>query len=601
MITLEKIVYVDGQEPSAGQISLDWIQNGTLLQGATKTDPRGGNLNENSARIQYNVQILDRNDHVLKTELEGTQKKIATIEDNIGLSGSVEIIQQVGKNTADIAKNQQDIIANTQKIDLLDPRIALLEDNVGPSVENINRTIHEDLVWIKTRIGHDKDKDINDEEAIGNESTGIIYKLNQVNDAVVINYKAINDLTQRVENERVVDLRKDVVGIRTELGDTSTTPTTLTVYQRLDLSETKISDLQSQQTNIISAIGGLDGTTISGRVDSVETDVNQLQDEVNGAVGLTHKVNDLTQTVNDPDNGLVVKVAKNSDDIAALNDIVGLTPTEGLQKTVLYIEDVIGTKEGSSVVAPGSMEDRLRTAISIQNDQAATIQDIQNTIGTSKSGILGDIAKLNTDMGSAYPFANKTIAVVADGTFTSDMNAGLLTATKGTAHSTSVYAPNGVSSILANVNLANTSTAVAILTFLGTYDYLFDTELGTVADAASDYSGSGSFYNSVYRLFNTIITTNSQTRVYVANGFKPSDFTGSTVKYPAANTKGYKLEDYALAISTVAKMFSVPVIDTLEGSNIGIKNLGAFSNTTGLNAVGKQRILSIVAKGINTK
>lgn len=601
MITLLKLAYVDGIQPSTDQLSLNWIQNGTLLQGATPTDPRAGNLNENSVRIQQNVQILDHNDQVLKTELESTQKKVATIEENIGLSGNIELIQQVGTNTTDVAKNKEDILIATQKSEENTQKISELELQVGPVIEqSVQRAVTEDLVWIKTELGQYSSKDINGVDVPENQATGLKYKFEQVANVSLENQQNIVNLQQQVNDQNVDELKINVNNIRSELGD-KPTEDRLTIYQRLATGEVNVGNLQDQQNLIVTAIGGLEGETINRKFEAAQMEINQLQTDIHGPTGLVNQLNDVSNTVNDPISGLVTIVDKNTTNIKTIEDIVGKTDDDGIRRRINFLESEVGTKEGSTEIIPGSLEDRVKTVTSIQNEQASTIQDLQLVVGTPETGIMGDVANLTVDVRAGYQHASKPISVVTDGTFTSDMNAELVKLTKGVAHTTVVNAPNGVSSILANVNLGNTSTASAILVFLGTYDYLFNYDLGTIDDASADYSGTGSFYNSVYRLFDTIITATSESRVYVANGYKPAEFTGTTVKYPAANGKGHKLEDYALAIQNVAKMFSIPVIDTLESSNIGLKNIGYFSNTTGLKPVGKQRILSIVSKALNTK
>lgn len=388
MIKLEQITYVDGQEPSTGQISLDWIQNGTLLQGATKIDPRAGNLNENSARIQQNVQTLDRNDHVLKTELESTQTKVANIEENIGLSGNIELLQQVGANTTDIAKNKEDILANTQQNAVISDKVHAVETHLGPEIEqSVQRNVSEDLFWIKNEMGQYSEKDINGTDVPGNVASGLKYKFEQVADLASQNQQNIANLALKVEGENVGELRENVDQIRSELGEAPVAA--LSIYQRLDTNDDSVMGLQTKQDQIVTAIGGLGGTTINQKVTTVEGKVASLEETVNGASGLTQQLNTLTHTVNDPVTGVVAVSIENTADINTLNTIVGLDESSGLNRKVKYTLDQIGTTEGSSAATPGSMEDRLRTTVSIQNEQASTIQDVQVVVNDLKDTIAG--------------------------------------------------------------------------------------------------------------------------------------------------------------------------------------------------------------------
>lgn len=391
MLELKQLPYIDSDTPAEGQKSIKWIQNGTLLVGGTKEDPRSGNLNEDSVSIQKNIVVLDENIHILKDSLEGAQGDIENINIILGQVGSTDLINQVNKNTNDIANNSNNITVNSDKIDINTTDIRTVHECLGDKIpQSVDRTVTEDIVWVKNEIGQYSDKDVNGLDVAGNVASGLKAKFEQVAILANSNQQSINSINEQLTEGDFNGIKTDINSIRTELGPSNEVVEGMTVYSRIRDVESSTQSLKETTDLIISAID-LNGGKIIETVNDLGNKFNTLNNDVNGTNGIQEKLDGVYNNIWDENDGLIKATTDNRISIDLLESNVGVNDEQGLRKRIKDLETATGSTEDPD---PVSLEGRLRTLTSIQNEQASTIQDLQNEVADLKQKVEDLISKL---------------------------------------------------------------------------------------------------------------------------------------------------------------------------------------------------------------
>ena len=625
-ITLNKIPSVNGK-PQEGQSRIKWIVNGDLLLGAENLYSDDGNLNEASSQIQDNILTLESNDYILLGELNRQDTEINHIKEIINDASDLSLIDQVTNNTIDIEENKKAIADNSESIILntkqIDEAIAVVGKRV---LEDGERTAFGDLEFIKTNIGNKVGFDINgnpDDEIV--DPSGIYKNIDDITTQVLLNVGDISSIKDQLNNADLGALEENVSNILTYIGD-KPSDNDKPIYNRLGDIDLEIVGINSDITEIKESIGD---SNINNRLSTLELDVAGNIDNIK------------TNTTD---------ISKNTDDILDLNNrytevngslsdvigIVGESADLGIQGRLSTVERTIGQEENPD---NGTINFRLVTLEGNDETNTAKIQDIEVQVGdinnvvvpkvnsnttsingnpsatneVEKAGLMQTTKALyssNTNIVEAinsiiskYNYSGKSFSLLTDKTVDSSKNISAAIASKinSTDSNNSVYSPDGISSILADNLFVDAIKSDVVLINVGTYDYFFDTPLGSIADAVDSYDGDVSFYNLVYKLLNQAVLSPSNPRVFITNGIVLESYTGSTVVYPNANSVSKTLSDYSTAIDEVAELFNIPVLYTIEELGISLKNMESFSSGNGLNTSGESRLLNYVAGSINSK
>lgn len=625
MTVLEKLPYVDGL-PGDNQARISWILNGDLLNGSDERYGNDGNLNEAGVQIQRNVvtlaELIDTND----IGLSEVKDEILSINEKLGELADIGVVDTLNSHSEEIATlktTTQEILDHNTAQDLVVEGITATI-GVNPP-ENGSATIQDNLLNIKIKVGNEFGEDINGLPLPDNDRTGLIRKVHDVTTQVVTDKNRIDSLESTLTALNPVAIKSDVNQIRTELGNN---PKSSTVYDRLNSLETKDANIESTLNRIDINIGN---HNVATELSDHETKLSSLDAELNTvSTGIKPRLDVVETQINAPTTGIVAKLDDALNDVLDLQLIVGDTASTGLRKDIVDLNAQLGDSVNPE---EGTIRAQIANLGAGQLSNASQIQDINVILGTSTTGLQGDSAKFGkslygdsaasdpvdvqgvvsttktlygslittneavASLASNYNYANKSFSTISD-VLVSGVQATIAPKLRVGTSIASTVGSAGVESINLSANLATSKTADVVLVNVGTYDYVENTPLGTISDAAEGGT-AGTFYFELFKLIDSIVTATGTNRVILSNGIKTTQY-GSTA-YPAANTAGHKFEDYTLAIKEIAELFSLPVIDTANESGINIKNSPIFATSAGLTAEGKLRLTNLLSASINSK
>lgn len=624
MNTINKLPYIDGI-PKDGQSRLSWIKNGELLEGAETRFGSEGNLNKVDKELQENILVICGIIDTIAEQYDLHTDDIKKIKEILDDVGNTDLITQVNKNTTDIGlanteieQAKSDVEANLLKLDAM----SLLVGEPDP-LEDGQMNAFENLHFIKSVIGNEAEFDVNGNSAPNNPESGLISRISAVVAQALQNKDKIQQIEDSLDSANFDELETKILDIRTELGNN---PGSSTVYARLGTIESNEVDTDSRLDKIEASIGS---GKIIDTVDKNSRDILSINNHISGTNGIDAKISALDNAVFVEGTGIADRVDSIDINVKALDKTVN-DPTTGLVQANSMLRDVIGvdTQESTSVLG------RLGTLETNTSNTSSAVQDLQITVGTGASGLVADSAKheksLYGDSSASDPVEKAGVVSASKTLYTglSDANGaikGLYDRMKysGLKYSSlsdatvdanditissmlnmtlakSVKSPTGVSDISAQNDFVDAIKSDVVLVNIGTWDYAFNTPLGTLSDASGSYGGTVSFYNEVFKLFDKILTATSKTRVFVTNGYRTTRFVDGVV-YPAANTESHTLDEYSKAISDVAKLFGIPVIDTNNEFGLYPKNAEVFLTTSGFTNTGSQRFVNLVVGQLNSK
>lgn len=388
MIKLHKIPYVTNL-PDDGQTKIVWIKNGVLLEGASTKNGHEGVLNMVGVQIQENVEVLEVNIQNVANSLNSTNETVEKLEEIITVTGNLDLVEQVKTNTAVIETLKTSQVELNTAVDLNTKETQHLITDVGArTISSGSRTVFDDLVFVKSTIGQEKDQDINGNSTPGSEASGLTRKIEDATKQTIKNTNELAVVSALVESADLPKLIDDNTRFRKELGVAPDDDTT--IYLRLSGLESK--DTTNKETiESISESIGLSKRVVVDELDSLKTQALAIENELNTPdTGVKARVTTLEKVVLDPSTGLGVQVSDLKDEVTKVNDKIG---DQGITKDVKTISDFVGY--GTEPAPKTSLAGKLETLTALHNDTAATVQDIQVELGNANSGIKGDIKIIN--------------------------------------------------------------------------------------------------------------------------------------------------------------------------------------------------------------
>lgn len=626
MEILNQLPFVDGV-PEDGQSRLTWIRNGEQLVGADKKYSNEGNANILSVQLQKNIVFLAENFDLLKVNQDLSAADIEKIKEILNDAGTEGLIELVNTNTEQIRLLNIAVEQLKLALEIQDQTIGDITALVGARTENSgSNNVFDDLLFIKTRIGNNAGETINGTPQAGLTASGIILKLDNVTRQAIKNTSDIEDIKTSITESDLPKIHKDLDGIRQELGIKPASGSN-TIYVRLKTLEDEDTLINARIDELRSDIGP--GKLVT-KVNANTTKIASLDDDINGADGVVEQTASIKLAIEAPSTGIEARLNKVTTQSESTTTLVGKTANDGLRKSVADINTTLGV--GTTPLPASSVLGRLDLIESEQSDQIAKVQEIEVVLGTSTTGLQGsvlkntkaidgdssatdpvekaglmatskatrnalnDLALVANAVVDKTPYKGKSLAILGDKT-SNITNKNVCDKSYILPYQAQVTGLAGVASIMEDNNFSNAKMADLILINVGTYDYLFNTELGTIDDAKAGHTGTPTFYSELYDLLLSVAA--GTTRVFITNGYRVVTFADTTVKYPAANASGKKLDDYSKAIEDVANMFSVPVLDTNKRLGINTNNSTQFIGATGFTKIGIERF-SVVASNFIT-
>lgn len=388
MIKLHKIPYVTNL-PDDGQLKIIWIKNGELLVGASTKHGHEGVLNMAGVQIQENVEVLEVNIKNVAEVLDSTNDTVAKLEELIAITGNLDLVEQVKTNTADIKTLSDTQIEIKDQLDLTSSETdKVIEDLGSRTISSGTRTVFDDLVYVKSVVGQEKDHDINGNSTPGAESSGLTRKIEDVTKQTIKNTNELAIVSAIVESADLPELIANDAQIRKELGPTPITD--VNIYLRLNGLETKCESSEESIVQISESIG-LGTRVVVNELDALAEQTTTTDAELNTPItGAIPRITTLELVVLDKDTGLVKQVDDIKDDISSIEKKIG---TDGIPKDIKNLSEFVGY--GTEPAPKTSLAGKLETLTALQNDTAASVQDLQVELGNTNSGVIGDIKKIN--------------------------------------------------------------------------------------------------------------------------------------------------------------------------------------------------------------
>ena len=131
----------------------------------------------------------------------------------------------------------------------------------------------------------------------------------------------------------------------------------------------------------------------------------------------------------------------------------------------------------------------------------------------------------------------------------------------------------GMSAMTSKFTTESLANYDLVTVLCGTNDYADSRELGSISDTSS----SNTFYGYTKKVIETIIQQNPEITIAFFTPTIRGAYSTNPV-YPAKNSAGYGLEDYADAIIKVCNEYAVPVCDTFRTSQINTLNLSTLTS-----------------------
>lgn len=623
-IQLKQIPFVDGI-PDENQEKINWIVNGEQLFGAESTSGNEGNLNLSSVQIQKNIEVIVENENVLLGAIETNKTKIQNIELLLNESADLSIFEQL----SEIKSNVDHLEESVDKIKIDSNSMSLNLDNIESEIgvkSSVfgNKNIHQNLDYLKTRLGNNKNEDLNGNFVDGKEDSGVIKKTNDAINQAFLNANEIIKIKDKLDEVGLETLDSDVDKLKNYIG---IKPISFdkTIYEQISINKLDISKHDEKINQIFASIG-------------TENVKSQLSDLEESYLNQNEEISLLK--ANEVDFEIALK--KNESDFSNLNQnfsdlnvIIGSTPNEGIRNDVNILKVALGE---DSLTDQKTVKGRLKKLETEHSINSAKIQDIEIQLGDVNSGLIkqittntksiaGDVQSNDVvekyglmattkslyssnssiiesinNIVKKYNYSSKKFVLLSDASLNSSSNIDAVIASKLNATKNNpVFSSNGIEGIMLNNEFVDAIKSDVVVIHCGTFDYLNNTPLGSIDDAMNDFEGSVSFYSSVFKLLKAVVSSSANPRVFITNGFVPGQFANSEVVYPVANTTSNKLDAYSKAIEDVAKLFAVPILNTKNELGISVRNLSSFTNTSGLNDLGATRFINYVAGSINSK
>lgn len=404
---LKDLPYVNGL-PDEGQQRINWIKDGEPLKGASTKYGFDGDLNRGPNQVQSNVVVLDENIRLVATEVVKHTAEIETINSVLAVSGNVDALAQIGKNTQDIKSIELKMTDFKTSVVDLDVRVTKIEKDIGtfnPLVDTLYRPVRDDLLWIKREMGQYPGQDINGQSLQGSIATGMKRRI--IDNSTAIN-RTINRLTtleNQFTNSDVGALSIEVSNLRSEMGPRGSA-TADSVYTRLSRMNTSVNGLLISMEDVMDSIGLNEGVpSLITLVRKNTTDIATNNNKISGPNGAIPRIESIEQQIGVPSAPTTIngKIKTNTDSIGNLYSIVGGDTSSGLRGQVAWINQVVGIVPKGTQPPQSSLIFRMNSMEQQQSVMNDSIQDIQVEIGNNNEGLKGQVLRLSNQMNGTNP------------------------------------------------------------------------------------------------------------------------------------------------------------------------------------------------------
>ena len=382
------------------QRRIEWIRNGDCLGAAEHAADNGGELNRGPVQVQKNAVTLVENDRIITESLVEIITRVNSHDDTLGAIGDDNLAQKVADLTAKVDPMEEKITENAQSVFLVGELAKSTRDVVGVKnqVDVNDRTIFNDLLWIKQEIGNWANKDVNDNDNTQiADPSGLKARLVSHGLSISANERRITDLESDWVQSDVGALTSAVQDIRLELGRVVDAPVG-GVYPWIKQATTKQDENALEIANLKNIVGGHGGQTLDERITQNTVDINSAKTDI---IANANQIDNIKAVIGDSTQqmSLTYKVNANEMNIAELTNVVGSDENAGLRKSVGDIMNEMGND-----TTAGTLKGRLATVETNIREDKRDIALINTKIGDNtigaETGIYRRITLLEADVSS---------------------------------------------------------------------------------------------------------------------------------------------------------------------------------------------------------
>lgn len=384
------------------QSRIDWIRNGDCLGAAEHVQDNSGELNRGPVKVQKNAVALMENDRTISESLVEIIERVNSHDDALGAIGDDNLATKLTALEVKVEPYEGLIRTNTQDIESHTQELEEIQEKVGDRavLDITDRSVYQDLFWVKREIGNWIGKDVNDNDVPSTLlASGLKARISTQGLSISSNERRILALENDWVQSDVGALTSKIDDIRLELGRTQDSPTP-NVYRWITGAEIKHVAIDAEISSLKSIVGGgVGGESLDQRITKNTNDITTNETEISKHDDQINQLKLQVGTAVQP-NSLTGKVNSNERAIAGLNTIVGEDEDNGLQKKVNDLVIDVG-----SDITSGSLKGRLAT---VENSVLDTQRDVStlttkvgdNTVG-SETGIYKRLSVLESDLESA--------------------------------------------------------------------------------------------------------------------------------------------------------------------------------------------------------
>lgn len=395
-LNIKKLINVDGI-PEEGQHRIDWIVNGECLVGAPNNTSNEGSLNRAPVAIQQNVVRVNDNAKLTVTKVNEIVTAVNDIKTTLGALDDGSIIEVVNQTIAKIEAVETNLGETSKVVQTTTTEVADCKDKIGvrPSTDDSNRTIYDDISFIKQEMGSYPGFNINGKPDGANTGSGLKYR-------VIQNTASLNNHGQRIDKletdwreSDVGQLTDEVNKLRSELGETSQA-TQDNVYVRLKTNARNIANVSNEVIEIKKAILfesipdiGTKVTDLTSKYETLNGDINQVNTGIRPRLVAVEKKLGTADT----QGTIEYRLANSERELSEYKAIVGVSSSDGLRGLVTELSNQIGTDSNRHTISG-----RLKILESSNSRLEASVQDLEKMVGNGQSGLTAGVIRLSSDL-----------------------------------------------------------------------------------------------------------------------------------------------------------------------------------------------------------
>lgn len=397
---MEQKIIPYSNNPNDGQEKISWIVNGEHLNGLDRNGDIG-TLNRPGMQLLKNIETLDDNIKVIIkaiNELNFSIDEQKRLFDALTHGDTLPLLQSTSLALDEVRQN--DIKIN-ELYESVKQQLYKLVASIGSRnpEDSSERTIFDDLAFIKSVIGNKTNEDYNGNVA-PLQSSGFFKKISDISSHVIVLENLVNDLSDRVQKAQTEQLEQTIDELRKEIGSSSG-KTERTIYFRIASTENDIKTINTEIGEINQKIGA---------PEIIKFKVKENSDEI---VSLKLKTSELLSSIEEIQQSITATDTGIKPRLSTVENLIKLN-----QETTANIRNSL---ESTNKIAVDAKDLSLNNQ-ELQTNLSYTVSNLQLELGTDNSGLKGELNLTKTKLENT---SNKLNSI--ENSYLEIKNAGIIT------------------------------------------------------------------------------------------------------------------------------------------------------------------------------